>query len=84
MLVHVPVAAYTFIHLLSWQYSYLEVGRTITLDYRCQVNVGLGSFKSFSAGSLCSKIDLPHWCHMLSSLMTSVDAEMPKQIPVYI
>lgn len=79
MLVRAPIAAYTFIHLLSWHYSYLEVGRTITLDYGCQVNVGLGSYKSSSAGYLCAKIELPHWCHMLPYLMTSVDAEMPKK-----
>lgn len=84
MLVHAPIAAYSFIHLLPWHYSYLEVGWTITLDYRCQVNVGLGSYKSSSAGSLCCKIELLHWCHMLPYLMTSVDAEMPKKIPVYI
>lgn len=79
MLIHAPIAAYTFIHLLPWHYSYLEVGWTITLDYRCQVNVGLGSYKSSSAGSLCCKIELLHWCHMLPYLLTSVDAEMPKK-----
>lgn len=79
MLVHAPIAAYTFIHLLSWLYSYLEVGQTITLDKRCQGSVDLDIYKSSSAGYLCSEVGLPRWCHMLPHLMTSVDAEMPKK-----
>jgi len=83
MLVHAPIAAYTFIHLLSWHYSYLEVGQTITLDYRCQVNVGLGSYKSFSAGNLCSKIELLHESHMLPYFVTSVMLKCQKNTCVH-
>lgn len=83
MLVHAPFAAYTFTHLSQWHCSHIQVGQIVTLEHRCQVNVGLdGQLQmpnaiSF-AGSLCDEAAVPPWYHIFFNPVTSVDKNVPR------